>query len=42
MIKKAKNTVPQTYVISDFNGKEVVEPFYERKLQKNKSKRAQI
>ena len=34
MIKKVKNTVPWTYVIQDFNGKEVVGTFYGRKLQK--------
>ena len=30
--------MPQTYVISDFNGKEVVEPFYEKKLQTTNQK----
>ena len=34
MIKKVKNTVPWTYVISDFNGEEIVGTFYEKELQK--------
>ena len=38
VIKKAKNTVPRTYVISDLKGEEIVGTFYEKELQK-KSKR---
>ena len=34
VIKKVKNTIPRTYVISDFNGEEIVGPFYEKELQK--------
>ena len=34
LIKKVKDTVPWTYVISDFNGEEVVGTFYEKELQK--------
>ena len=34
MIKKVKNTVPQTYFINDLNGKEFVEIFCENELQK--------
>ena len=34
MIKKIKNTVPWTYVISDLNGEEFVGTFYEKELQK--------
>ena len=34
MIKKGKNTVPWTYVISDLNGEETVGAFYEKELQK--------
>ena len=30
VIKKVKNTVPWTYVISDLNGEEIVGTFYER------------
>ena len=29
VIKKVKNTVPGTYFINDFNGKEIFETFYE-------------
>ena len=35
MIKKVKNTVPWTYVISDFHGEEIVGTFYEKEFQKN-------
>ena len=34
MIKKIKNTVLWTYVISDLNGEEIVGAFYEKELQK--------
>ena len=34
VVKKIKNTVPWTYVISDLNGEEVVGSFYEKELQK--------
>ena len=33
VIKKAKNTVPWTYVINDFNGEEIIGTFYEKELQ---------
>ena len=33
-VKKVKNNVPWTYVISDRNGKEFVETFYEKQFQK--------
>ena len=36
MIKEVKNIVPWTYVISDFNGEEIVGTFYEKKLQNKK------
>ena len=39
VIKKVKNTVPWAYVISDLNREEILESFYEKNLQKNKSKR---
>ena len=29
MIKKAKNTVPWTYVINDLNGEQIIGTFYE-------------
>ena len=38
LIKKDENTVPWTYVINDLNGKEIVETFYENKLQKTNQK----
>ena len=39
MIKKDENTIQWTYNISDFNGEEIVETFYEKELQKtNKQK----
>ena len=34
VIKKVKNTVPQTYVINDANGAEIIGTFYEKQLQK--------
>ena len=42
VIKKVKNTVPWTYVVSDLKGEEIIGNFYEKELQKktkNKSKR---
>ena len=35
VIKKNKNAVPWTYVISDFNEEEIVGMFYEKELQKS-------
>ena len=34
VIKKIKNTVSWTYVISNLNGEEITERFYEKELQK--------
>ena len=34
VIIKVKNTVPWTYLINDLNGKEIVQIFYEKELQK--------
>ena len=34
MIKKVKNTVLWTYVISDLNGEEIVGTIYEKEMQK--------
>ena len=39
MIKKLKNSVPWTNVIRDFNGEEIVEMIYEKRIAKGKSKR---
>ena len=38
VIKKVKNTVPWTYVISDLKGEEIVGRFYEKELQKENQK----
>ena len=34
IINKIKNTVPQTYAISDLNSEEIIRRFYEKELQK--------
>ena len=34
VIKRVKNTVPWTYVISDLNGEEMIWTFYEKELRK--------
>ena len=34
VISKIKNTVPWTYIISDLNGEEIDETFYEKELKK--------
>ena len=41
-IKKVKNTVPWTYVINYFNGKEIVGTFYGNELQKTSQKEFRI
>ena len=38
VVKKIKNIVPWTYVISDLNGEEIVRSFYEKELQKTNQK----
>ena len=40
--EKIKNTVPWTHVISDLNGEEIVERFYEKELQKTNQKEFRI
>ena len=42
MIKKAKNTVPWTYVISDLKGEEITGTFYEKELQKTNQQEFRI
>ena len=42
VVKKIKNTVPWTYVISDLNGEEIVRRFYEKELQKTTQKQFRI
>ena len=34
VIEKVKNTVPWTYLISDFNREEIIATFYEEELRK--------
>ena len=38
VIKKVKNNVPWTYVISDRNGEKIVGTFYKKELQKTNQK----
>ena len=42
VIKKVRNTVPWTYVISDLKGEEIVEMFYEKELQKKIKKSLEL
>ena len=42
IVKKIKNTVSWTYVISDLNGEEIVGSFYEKELQKTNQKEFRI
>ena len=42
VVKKLKNTVPWTYVITDLNGEEIAGSFYEKELQKTNQKEFRI
>ena len=42
VIRKAKNTVPWTYVINDLNGDEIIGTFYAKKLQKTNQQELRI
>ena len=42
VVKKKKNTVPWTYVTSDFNGEEIVGSVYENELQRTNQKEFRI
>ena len=42
VIKKIRNTVPWTYVISDLNGEEIIGTFYEKELQKTNQEEFRI
>ena len=42
LLKKIKNTVPWTYVISDLNGEEIVRSFYEKELKITNQKEFRI
>ena len=42
VIKKVKNTVPWTYVITDLKGKEIVGTFYKKELQEINQKEFKV
>ena len=42
VIKKAKNTVPWTYVTNDLTGKEIVGMFYEKEFLETKQKEFRV
>ena len=42
VIKKVKNTIPWTYVITDLNGEEILATFYEEELQKTSQEEFRI
>ena len=42
IVKKIKNTVPWTYVISDLNREEIIGSFYQKELQKTNQKEFRI
>ena len=42
VVKKIKNTVPWTYLISDLDGEEIIGSFYEKKLQKTNQKEFRV
>ena len=42
MIKNVKNTLPWTYVISDFSGEKIVGTLYEKELQKTNQREFRI
>ena len=42
VIKKVKNTVPWTYVITDLNGEEIIGTFNEKELQKTNQQKFRI
>ena len=42
MVKEVKNTLPWAYVITDLNGEEIVETFYEKELQKTNEKEFRV
>ena len=42
VIKKVENTVPQTHVINDLSGEEIIETFCEKELQKTNEREFRI
>ena len=42
MIKNVKNTVPWTFVFSDYNGEEIVGTFYKKEFLKTNQKEIRV
>ena len=42
VVSKIKNIVPWTYIVSDLNGEEITESFYEEQLQKTSQEKLRI
>ena len=42
VVSKIKKTVPSTYVVSDLNGEEITQSFYEKEFQKTSQKEFRI
>ena len=42
VIRGTKNTVPWTYVVSELNGEEIIESFYEKELRKTSQEKFRI
>ena len=42
VVIRIKNTVPSTYIVSDLNGEEITESFYEKELQKTSQEKLRI
>ena len=42
VLRKVKNTVPWTYIVSDRNVEDIVGTFYEKELQKTNRKEVRV
>ena len=42
VIRRIKNTVPRTYVVSDLNGEKITGSFYKKELQKTSQEKFRI
>ena len=42
VVRGTKNTVPWTYVVSELNGEEIIESFYEKELRKTSQEKFRI
>ena len=42
VVSEIKNTVPWTYIVSDLNGEEITESFYEKELPKTTQEKFRI